>query len=541
MKKRTLYYLIMVLTVVIATAFFVIEKTGVRKNESRFSTLNNDSIEELISSKRENNSLSIDLQFNGIPLFYDKDAKTYYYSVPEQGTEVYDPLVSWESNNIGICFENKKIDSELISSNDSIRILIYDANRYSECKLKCTTLPLINIDKFYDAPSFTYDKSVITFYDNRNGMYESYNGQVRIRGGLTAELPKPGLRIELDKLLKGDNNTDEKYYDIFGLERDNEFVLYTCNVEKDHIRNVFSTNLWYDTCADDNSFGLKAGMFYRVCEVFMNGKYWGLCALGNPISEKRGYVDLNENSDKYLLENIYKLNFFGDRELLDYERYGNDYFFAIKTNEDKKEAWKPYTDFIHLLAESDDKDKLYNSVDLDNALDIYLFYGMIQAWDNAWYEDNLKFRNTYLISKVDDDGNIRMIYVPWDLDRSWGHCREDGLEYPMDYTFDYPMVVTPIENLLALNDGKIKKLLYEKYTQLRNNEWSDSSIFGMLDLYEKQIYGSGAFFRDKERWPENYHDDNKDLSLFKEYVKKRIAYYDEYVADTFGNDIMEKN
>ena len=174
-------------------------------------------------------------------------------------------------------------------------------------------------------------------------------------------------------------------------------------------------------------------------------------------------------------------------------------------------------------------------------MDIYLFYGMIQAWDNAWYEDNLKFRNTYLISKVDDDGNIRMIYVTWDLDRSWGHCREDGLEYPMDYTFDYPMVVTPIENLLALNDGKIKKLLYEKYTQLRNNEWSDSSIFGMLDLYEKQIYGSGAFFRDKERWPENYHDDNKDLSLFKEYVKKRIAYYDEYVADTFGNDIMEKN
>ena len=522
-------------------AFFAFESIGVRINQQQFSSLTRDDFDDIVSERKKDDSLFADILFNGVPLFYDPDDQCYYYSIPENLENAHDPAVSWESNTISVLFEDETIDESLLCENENIDVLVFDRNRYSIKSLRCTTLPLINIDKFYDDPSFTYDDSVITFYDNRTSEYESYDGKVRIRGGLTAELDKPGLRIELDNLLKGDNNTEEKYYEIFGLERDNEFVLYTCNVEKDHIRNVFSTNLWYDTCADDNAFGIKAGMHYRICEVFMNNKYWGLCALGNPISAKRGYVDLDESSDKYLLENIYKLNFFGDRKLLDYETYGNDYFFSIKTNEDKKEAWKPYTDFIHLLAESSDVQKLYNSVDLDNALDIYLFYGMIQAWDNAWYEDNLKFRNTYLVSKVAQDGTIKMIYIPWDLDRSWGHCREDGLEYPMDYTFNYPMVVTPIENLLAMNDETIKTLLYDKYKKLRCDKWSDEAIFSMLDKYEKEVYGSGAFFRDEDRWPENYHSDNEDLSDFKAYVASRIHYFDDYMNETYGNAIMEKN
>ena len=111
----------------------------------------------------------------------------------------------------------------------------------------------------------------------------------------------------------------------------------------------------------------------------------------------------------------------------------------------------------------------------------------------------------------------------------------------MDYTFNYPMVVTPIENLLAMNDETIKTLLYDKYKKLRSDKWSDEAIFSMLDKYEKEVYGSGAFFRDEDRWPENYHSDNEDLSDFKAYVASRIHYFDDYMNETYGNAIMEKN
>lgn len=533
MNKKTISTIAVILSVLILSAFCALETIGVKQHRQTYQSLRSDI--NTIIKERQQAELGLDtIYFDDIPAFYDSESKCYYYSLRESDPNAYNPNVSWNSNDVNIAFENTDIDDVSIYNNTSIKLLIYNEKYYSLYSLKCTTLPLINIEKFSDSLNYNYDNVTITIYDNRNDSnnYDSYNGKVRIRGGNTAEYSKPGLRIELDYLLKGDNNKEEKKYEVFGLEPDNEFVLYTSNIEKDHIRNVFSTNLWYDTCASDNSFDYKLGMSYRYCEVFINGKYWGLCALGNPISKKRNYVDLDYESSKYPRENIYKLNFFGDRERLNYELYGNDYLFAIKTNENNKEAWQPFIDYIKLLLNSKDSDALYASVDLDNAVDIYLFYNMIQAWDNAWYEDNLKFRNTYLVSKVIEN-NIKMLYIPWDLDRTWGHCREDDLVYPMDYTSNYDMVVTPIENLLDNNDPQIKGILYDKYKYLRSDKWSDKAIMDMLNKYEKQVYGSGAFFRDRDRWPDNYHDDNMNLDGFKEYVFKRIHYFDEYVEQKY--------
>ena len=533
MNKKKLFVIIIFASFALLTAVFIYDGRKNTFNEYYFSSLTVNSFDDICQSRKEAKIPLQELTFNDFPLFYDEDDACFYYSLSGNEKKAYDPLVKWNANTFNIAIENVKINEDLIKNNETITLCIYDDKRYSIQKLKCTTLPLINISKFYDDLHFEYDDCSITVLDNTAENISTYDGRVRIRGGSSAEYPKPGLRIKLDKALKGDNNTNEKYYNIFGLEPDNEFVLFTSNFEKDHIRNVFTTNLWYDTCAADNSLGMKFGMSYRYCEVFINNKYWGLCALGNPIDEKRAYVDLDKNSDKFLKENIYKLNFFGERVKLDYEKYGNDYLFSIKTNEEYEESWQPFIDYIQLLLYSKDIDALYNSVDIDNALDIYLFYNMVQAWDNAWFEDNLKFRNTYLISKVSDTG-IKMIYIPWDLDRCWGHEREDGLDYPLDYQKNYDMVINPIENLLELDDENIRKLVWEKYQFLRSDKWSDENILKMLDIYEKQAYGSGAFFRDKDRWPDNYHGDFTDLTQFKNYVMERIHYFDTYITEKFS-------
>ena len=535
MNKKALSILSISIMVILIVFFCAFHKTEKGPSENDYSSLCTD-LDSIINNRKEGDIPIGEINFNGIPLTYDSQSRCFFYSLSKE-ENAYDPKVSWLADNVEVAFENKEINDSLISNNERIAMVIYDNDRYSLNYLVCTTLPIINIDKFYDNFSYEYERCSFEITDNGNeqNRFNVFKGEARIRGGtMTAELPKPGLRIKLDKVLKGDNNVSEKYYEIFGLEPDNEFVLYTCNIEKDHIRNVFTTNLWYDTCADDNDLGVKLGMSYRYCEVFVNNKYWGLCALGNPISEKRHYVDLDKDSDKYPLENIYKLNFFGDRERMDYEKYGNDYLFFKKTNEDKEEAWGPFIDFMKLLLYSKDNEEFYKSINIDNAVDIYLFYNMTQAWDNAWFEDNLKFRNTYLISKVQEDGSIRMYYIPWDLDRCWGHEREDGLDYPMDYTRNYDMVMNPVENLLNLDDPQIKELIYTKYKNLRNGLWSDEEIKRMLDEYEKQAYGSGAYFREYERWPENYHADNKDLKSFKEYVMNRVHFFDGYVEEKFS-------
>lgn len=533
MKRNKLLILLLVFSLILSFLLIVFENIGIKENVVVYSSLWTDDIGLFKEGRTEKDALLEEICFNGIPLLYDETDHCFYYSLSND-ENAYDPLVSWNSNQIRVIFEKKEISQDLISSNGEIEFIAYDSSRYCIYRIKCTNLPLINIEKFYDDLNFSYDNSVITIIDNQKNTIETYDAKVRIRGGSTSELPKPGLRIKFDKILKGDNNRKEKHYDLLGLESDNEFVLYTSNVEKDLIRNVFSTNLWYETCADDNAFAMKFGMSYRYCEVFVNHHYWGLCALGNAIDASRDYVDLDPDSEKYLIENIYKMNFFGERELLDYEKYPKDFLFSIKTNIDSPEAWKPLIDYLQLLLYSDDIERFYESIDLNNAIDIYLFYNLTQAWDNVWYEDGVKFRNTFLVSKVAEDGTVRMIYLPWDLDRTWGHCREDGLVYPMDYTVNYDMIAIAIENLIELKDERINELILNKYLKLRNGKWSDEQILKMLDQYEEQVYFSGAFERDKLRWPQNDHGDYRDLSEFKEYVLKRLSYFDDYISRKFS-------
>ena len=53
----------------------------------------------------------------------------------------------------------------------------------------------------------------------------------------------------------------------------------------------------------------------------------------------------------------------------------------------------------------------------------------------------------------------------------------------------------------------------------------------MIDGYERDIYGSGAYVRDMERWPDgNYQDPEAGLSIFREYVHARLRSMDSYIS-----------
>ena len=53
----------------------------------------------------------------------------------------------------------------------------------------------------------------------------------------------------------------------------------------------------------------------------------------------------------------------------------------------------------------------------------------------------------------------------------------------------------------------------------------------MIDALEQDIYGSGAYLRDMERWPDGtYQDPALGLSVFKDYVLKRYTSMDTYIS-----------
>ncbi|MBR2770154.1 MAG: hypothetical protein IKD68_14575, partial [Solobacterium sp.] len=80
--------------------------------------------------------------------------------------------------------------------------------------------------------------------------------------------------------------------------------------------------------------------------------------------------------------------------------------------------------------------------------------------------------------------------------------------------------------------------LSPRYFELRNTDWSDEAVLAMLEDYEKDIFASGAYARDVERWPESDHQtgDQYDLSEFKDYVIERLHYCDAYFEEGISAD-----
>ncbi len=535
MKKNKLLIAILIMTAVLA-GVMIQAGTNINENrEERLSSLFVDDSKQITSSRKESSLWVKEFYLDDRKLIYDEEQNVFFAAVRD-ADEIKDLRFSWDHDNTDIALLNKEIDEQLLFNNEGIEMVIYDRNRFFLSELRFTTLPIINIRKFYQDVHSNYDDCIFEIADGNNEpFYAEYDGRVRIRGASTGNLDKPGLRLKFNDVLKGDNNTEQKHYELFGLFPDNEYVVYTSNVEKTNVRNVFSSNLWYDACSKDNIFGTDTGIYYRYVEVFIDNHYWGLCAVGNSINKRMFEVDTKVSSDKYPYENIYKVNYYGSRERLDIKEYDTYGSFDQVTNEGNAEAWKPLEDYLKLLLHSEDAQALYDSVDLDNALDIYLFLNLTQAWDNAYFDGDTKFRNLYFISKYNDEGKIRMMYVPWDLDRTWGReAEESDIDYTMDPTRNFDMVMTPVENLLAMNDPRIKELILKKYEELRNGPWSEDRLMKMLDGYEKQLYASGAYQRDRDRWPQNPHVEENDLQEFKEYVLKRIACFDEYVREQFS-------
>ena len=73
-------------------------------------------------------------------------------------------------------------------------------------------------------------------------------------------------------------------------------------------------------------------------------------------------------------------------------------------------------------------------------------------------------------------------------------------------------------------------LIKNRYRVLRKSYWSKSHLLKLIKGYEKDIYLSGAYIREQNRWPQGtYQESNKKLKRFRNYVLKGLYYMDLYV------------
>lgn len=488
-----------------------------------------DEFENILKGRSESEHLLDALIFDEETLFYDDVNHTFYYSLIEGSMSAYNPGVKAESeySDIRLVFSGGEITAENIRNDHTYTLLAYTEHFYCKYALKCTTLPLMNIE----CPSEILEESLpmnITLFDNQKGIWDRLTtsaGEIHIRGASARWYDKKGYRFSLTEESAG-SRTDSRKIPLLGMRQDDDWLLYAAYNDPEKIRNVFSSNLWKYTCAQDNAQGVDAGMEYKYIELFMNGEYWGLYALGYPIDAKQMKVRKDQDN-----EALYKVTGFVREDSYKILDDGTVEGYEVKGNGGKSPNWDlllGYRDYLQFHAESDEK--LYAGIDLDNVIDLYLFYNLIQGQDNVLEG---KVKNQYVAIREEGDG-YHALYAPWDMDISWGNGWTPYEKNNVD-----PYAVKPETNvvmecgylgqLLANDpDGLWEKIL-EKYHFLRANGWSDENINAMIDEYEADIYGSGAYRRDMERWTGgNYMEPSDGLETFRAYAMRRLEEMDLY-------------
>lgn len=501
-----------------------------------FSELNlpESDLQQLKNSLTETDrTLLTDLTINQYPSFFDEKTSRWFYSVDPDNL-LADPSIGFSAaeKNVKIAFSGEIIPG------GTVPMIAYTDSEFKEYAVEVTTLPLIRIESsgdLFPPDQYTRQRYPIRFtvFDNRPEALQKISvseGEIHIRGWSSRHYDKKGFRLTLYE--KGVSKEDhENLTPVLGLRSDGDWLLYAAYNDQEKIRNVFSSNLWLVSCGDDNSFMLNNGMEYRFVELFMDSRYWGLYAFGYPIDPEQ--MGIRADNKGHYEEYLFKQKEWGPKKTeagfklngLDLQNKANESYYRNGIA-----ILQMYSDQIMAGA----PDKLSHN-DQQNPIDIWLFMKLIQAADSvhktAWEMKNMMFTIKYT-----DRGRI-ILYTPWDMDISWGNTlnnRADNLTRAYAIRADnnsYEMALNPV-SVLRKTDPDIVEMIRARYAELRADSWSDRNVDDMLDSFEQDIYGSGAYIRDMERWPDGtYQDPEAGLSVFRKYVHERFASMDRYIDE----------
>lgn len=515
-----------------------------RSDRTHLSTLSisPEAAEELRSTRSETDlRLLSGLSFNGYKLFYDDTDAAFYYSLVENDSDAYDPFVHINGNSgkVRIALTGGVISPESIGQALPLQIIAYDDRVYREYRICCTTLPLMNIESEIESIHGTQkDRDLkMTLFDNRAEARQRLirmEGLVHVRGNVsTTVFPKQAYKMTLSELSPG-KHSREADLSLLGMPReDGEWLLYAGYNDQERVRNVFSSELWNQSCAGENEFAIQNGMEYRYLELFMNGKYWGLYALGYPLDYKQ--MTPQRNTEKVQAVYVYKKSFWNETwsdlpeelQMRDFEIRGRD---ALADETRARALLAEYDRWVREGAPGAASEPSGVRTDLGNAVDIWLYVALVQGMDTV--EESGDFVNMFL-TLVDAGEDLVMLYTPWDLDLTWGNLRRAKvLNTTIPYGISaednsYIMKRNPANFMLTEDAGTF----ISRYRELRQDSWSETRIDRMLDEYEKAIFDSGAYLRDIGKWPDSSQQDPAlKLTLFRSYIHQRLTAMDDFAS-----------
>ena len=465
-------------------------------------------------------------------------AGSFYYSMIEGDKLAFDPVVQIDGRRkLQIAFPARQLDEEFLRQGGGLPFVAYTGSSFARGTLYFTTLPTVSIDVLEPDSNGSldiYDRNnrlaELNLFDNRenipsNSRRVHSETSIRIRGASSSYLPKQSYRLSLSTLSLGDNRRSNPRA-LLGMREDEDWILYAGGNDPERLRNSFCNNLWYQTGARSNSFGVCLGIECRYVELVLNGEYMGLYTLMYPLDTKQ--VSLPENGLYY--------------RAISYDKPSADTF--QNANEETElggwelrypakahgyETWECLEDYLnHTLYETteDFETWFYETLDEENNISLQLFLSLVQGMDNY-------YKNNNVIAYPQADGSYRCLLAPWDLDLTFGNqYSPDNEWHTLPYTIPperkFKAWTLPATRMISISSS-FRQKLYSTYQAMRQDEWSETALMEMVDAYEADIYFSGAMAREHSRWPTAPTSEN--LDEFRAFLAARLQYLDSYFVE----------
>lgn len=483
--------------------------------------------EKLISMLEEKEELpdkEMTVKFNGYPVSYDQESNTIFLPQALNGNNLQGKLTT-DAGKLYL-----KEDAYLKKAEDAIReghlfeLYQIEETGYHCYRLVFTGMPIMRLSAQSSRMEgeAKINQGIVEVYDPYRAAtrFQRAECTFRVRGGTSFGYPKSNYKLEL---------TDKKL-SFLGMRKDEDWILNSLYDDAGLIHNKVSAQVWREI-SSYNNVTKDEGTTMEYVEVFIDNEYRGVYALTERIDAKELSLDKADILYKCRATRIPEEHNYSNEDV-----DGMRPIFILKYPlEFEDKDWEPLKDWVNYFLKEESMnyaagEKLLN---MENAIDSTLFCLLIGG------KDNLR-KNMFFLAEYQSDGTYQFKKIPWDMNASWGNPWVDYEEcnytlYDSEYYKDVTTWITDMGELYYRDEIKVSFLLYERWKELRQRGViTPEKIFEMFNKEFAYLYGSGAYTRNYERWPngtEYWQDD-----YVYEYTEKRIAFLDQYFEQLYlGN------
>ena len=531
--KKIGYMLTSILVLVFS---FVLINRLQEKNFTVFNDVAADQMETIKSQLPETDEFAFTaLLCNEIRVPFDEATNTFFVPLDMETADWETLKFTSGQGEYRILFESDITDEDkqkVIADGRRVELLVYTDQFWSEYYVTFTGLPIIDLatnEGFYAAENIT---GTAVFYDTDFSLHgtewSEYNGH--IRGNTSRMFPKKGYKINLRKT-NGDGVVELNKMSLFGMRKDDDWILHALYNDDTKIRDMLSMQVW-------DTFGAKAvsetsyyGPKMTYVEVFADNVYCGLYGLMEPVDAKQ--LDLSLEDYSYKKSNPgglkYMYSSFHDMKDPNLEIEG----FRIKEgpiDDEEYDIWEPLATLAEIVTlpgpEFEEEESMI--INDESALRLWLFIQLISGHDHT-------AKNVFYIAKYNDDlpENYQFYFAPWDMDLTWGNVSVGDIN-PVYTEFEAETVDDRIDwivgdKVLDENRNDSQAYVQKLYEELRATVLTEEQLEEMILQLDHQVRASGAFGRDRERWPKSVHAENYEQLL--NYATKRLEFLDKALYD----------